>query len=130
FRNTGGTSTDIHDSPFLALGRAGIPVQSHFNAPYFDSTDPEHSHNKQYAAAVPYFLTTGSAGRHDIKVGGERYTSLRTGGNSQSSTNFVFLVDSVVVGGVVQRDSSGNIIPNFQPGTSQVQNWLPVRGAE
>jgi hypothetical protein len=130
FRKTGGTSTDIRESPFLALGRAGIPASSHYNAPYFDSTDPEDRNNRQYSASVSYFLSTGSAGRHDLKFGTERFTSLRTGGNSQSSTGFVFSVDPVVVGGVVQRDSSGNIIPNFISGTSQLTNWLPVRGAQ
>jgi hypothetical protein len=129
FRNTGGTSTDIFDSPFLALGRAGIPVNSHYNAPYFDSTDPEDRNNKQFAGAVSYFLSTGGTGRHDLKFGGEHFTSYRTGGNSQSSTGYVFLVDPVVVGGLPALDGAGNVIPNFQPGVSQVQNWLPLRGA-
>ena len=129
FRNTGGTSTDIFDSPFLALGRAGIPVNAHYNAPYFDSNDPEDRNNKQFAGALSYFLSTGSLGRHDVKLGGEHFTSYRTGGNSQSSTGYVFLVDPVVTGGLPAVDGSGNIIPNFIPGTSQIQNWLPLRGA-
>jgi len=130
FRHTGGTSTDIHDSPFLAQGRNGVPNSSHYNAPYFDSNDPEDRNNSQYTASVSYFLTTGSFGRHDIKGGGEYYTSLRTGGNSQSSTNYVFQTDPKAIGGVVQRDAAGNIIPPFTPGVSRIQNWLPVRGAE
>ena len=129
FRNTGGTSTDIFDSPFLALGRSGIPVNAHYNAPYFDSTDPEDRNNEQFAGALSYFLSTGSAGRHDLKFGGEHFTSYRTGGNSQSSTGYVFLVDPVVVGGLPAIDGAGNIVPNFVPGVSQVQNWLPLRGA-
>jgi hypothetical protein len=129
FRNTGGTSTDIFDSPFLALGRSGIPANSHYNAPYFDSTDPEDRNNKQFAGALSYFLSTGSAGRHDLKFGGEHFTSYRTGGNSQSSTGFVFLVDPVVSGGLPVVDSGGNVVPNFVPGVSQIQNWLPLRGA-
>lgn len=129
FRNSGGTSTDIFDSPFLSLGLAGIPTNSHYNAPYFDSTDPEDRNNNQYSAALSYFLSTDSIGRHDIKVGGERFTSNRTGGNSQSSTGYVFDSDPVVVGGTVQRDAAGNIIPNFVPGESLIENWLPLRGA-
>ncbi len=129
FRNTGGTSTDVFDSPFLALGRAGIPVNSHFNAPYFDSTDPEDRNNKQFAAALSYYLSTGTGGRHDLKFGGEHFTSYRTGGNSQSSTGFVFLVDPVVSGGLPVVDSAGNVVPNFVPGVSQIQDWRPLRGA-
>jgi hypothetical protein len=130
FRNTGGTSTTIGDSPFLALGRAGIPANSHYNAPYFDSNDPEDRNNKQFSGALSYFLSTGSMGRHDIKGGGEYFTSYRTGGNSQSSTGYVFIVDPVVSGGQPVVDGSGNIVPNFQPGVSQFQNWLPLRGAQ
>jgi outer membrane receptor for ferrienterochelin and colicin len=130
FRKTGGTSTEIGDSPFLALGRVGIPASSHYNAPYFDSNDPEDRNNRQYTAALSYFLTTGSLGRHDLKVGGERFTSTRTGGNSQSSTSFRFLADPVVQGGVPVRDAAGFFIPMFQPGVTILDNWIAVRGAQ
>jgi hypothetical protein len=130
FRNSGGTSTDIHDSPFLALGLSGIPANRHYNAPYFDSNDPEDRNNRQYTAALSYFLSTSSFGRHDIKVGGEQYTSTRTGGNSQSSTSYRFLTDPVVVGGVPTQDANGRFIPRFVPGTTILDNWIAVRGAQ
>lgn len=130
FRGTGGTSTDILDSPMLALGRAGIPASRHYNAPYFDSNDPEDRNNNQYTAALSYFLSTGSAGRHDLKFGGEKYTSSRTGGNSQSSTGFVFQTDPLVTAGVPVQDANGRFIPMFVPGATRIQNWLPVRGAQ
>src|SRR5713101_2220710 len=130
FRNAGGTSTDIHDSPFLTLGRAGIPSGRLFNSPYFDANDPEDRNNRQFTGALSYFLSTGSAGRHDLKLGGEYYVSTRTGGNSQSATSFRFNADPVVVGGVPQVDSNGRAIPNFQPGLSSIDNWLAVRGAQ
>lgn len=127
FRITaGGTSTDIRDSPFISLGR---PI-SHYSAPYFDATDPGERNNQQYAAALSYYLSTGSLGRHDIKGGFERYTSTSTGGNSQSSTGYVFLTDARVVGGNVVFDANGRIIPIFIPGRTQVQNWIPTRGAQ
>jgi hypothetical protein len=130
FRNSGSSFTDIHQSPFLAQGRNGIAANSHYNAPYFDNNDPEDRNNHQYTAALSYFLTTGSMGRHDLKFGGEYFTSTRTGGNSQSSTGYVFQTDPKLIGGVVQRDGSGNIIPTFTTGVSRIQNWLPVRGAQ
>jgi hypothetical protein len=130
FRNSGSSFTEIKDSPFLAQGRTGLAVNSHYNAPYFDNNDPENRNNNQYTAALSYFLSTSSAGRHDLKFGFERYTSLRTGGNSQSSTNYVFQTDPKLSGGVPVKDASGEFIPVFTPGVSRVQNWLPVRGAQ
>lgn len=131
FRNTGGTSTDIHDSPFMSLGLVGgLPSGRHFNAPYFDSNDPEDRNNRQYTAALSYFLSTGNLGRHDLKLGGESFTSWRTGGNSQSSTGFVFFSDPAMSGSNPVIDGAGRLIPTFVPGTTRINNWLPVRGAQ
>lgn len=130
FRGTGGTSQDILESPFMSRGQAGIPSGRHYNAPYFSSFDPEDRNNRQYAAALSYFLSTASAGRHDFKLGAEYFTSTRTGGNSQSATGFVFSADPVVVGGQPAVDANGRIIPNFIPNVSQVTNWRSVQGAQ
>jgi hypothetical protein len=130
FRGTGGTSEDILESPFMSRGQAGIPSGRHYNAPYFSSFDPEDRNNRQYAAALSYFLSTASTGRHDFKLGGEYFTSSRTGGNSQSATGFVFSADPVVVGGQPAVDANGRIIPNFIPNVSQVTNWRSVQGAQ
>jgi hypothetical protein len=130
FRNTGGTSTDILDSPFRALGLAGIPQDSHYNAPYFSSLDPEDRNNRQYAAALSYFLSTGNLGRHDLKFGGERYTSTRTGGNSQSASGYVFFADPVMSGGRPVVDPNGFIVPNFQTGVSRIVNFISLPGAQ
>ena len=53
-RNHGGVSTDIVDSPFITFQR-GL---GHYNAPYFDSTDPEDRNNRQVTASATYFLPT------------------------------------------------------------------------
>lgn len=138
FRNTGGTSTDIHDSPFLS--RSHSPSR-HFNAPFFDSSDPEDRNNKDLTASGSYFLSTKSIGTHDFKGGWERYTSSRTGGNSQSSTNYVFGANYKTANGTPTgtpvTDSQGRYIPVFLPvGTptatgpiSTLTNWQPIRGA-
>jgi hypothetical protein len=129
FRNSGGTSTDIKDSPFMTQGRMGIPSGRHYNGPYFDASDPENRDNRQYAASLAYFLSSGNAGRHDLKLGGESYTSTRTGGNSQSSTGFVFNSDAKTQGATPLLDN-GRFIPVFVPGLSTVQEWIPVKGAQ
>ena len=48
---TGASDTAITASPFLALGRAGLPQNSHYHAPYFSRLDPEDRNNRQYAGA-------------------------------------------------------------------------------
>lgn len=127
FRNNGGTSTNIVDSPFITATQA----LAHYNAPYFDSTDPEDRNNQQFTGSVSWFVSKGKAGSHDIKGGVERFTSTNTGGNSQSATNFVFDADYITdVEGDPVYDGSGRLIPNFVPGESIIENWLPVRGAE
>ena len=42
FRNNGGRSTDIAESPFLTLTQAF----GHYNAPYFDAADPQNRDNR------------------------------------------------------------------------------------
>ena len=136
FRNTGGTSEDILDSPFLT--RSHSPSR-HFNAPFFDSSDPEDRNNKDLTASASYFLSTQNIGTHDLKGGWERYTSTRVGGNSQSSTDYVFNANyKTDASGAPVTDANGRFIPIFTPvsGATSAQpfttlvNWQPVRGAE
>jgi hypothetical protein len=129
FLNAGGTSTDIHDSPFFSriLGGGGYE----YNAPYFDATDPEDRNNRQFSASLS--STFEGAGRHDVKGGWEWYRSTRTGGNSQSATSLVFETDYVTASPDTDEplyDANGYIIPVFTPGLSRLQNWLATRGAE
>lgn len=131
FRDTGGTSTSIVDSPFLTRGILGVPSTLHYNAPYFDATDPEDRNNRQYAGSLSYFLSTAGFGSHDLKGGIEHFTSTRTGGNSQSATGYVFQADYLTdANGAPALDGNGRIIPRWVPGVNRIQNWLPTRGAE
>lgn len=131
FRNSGGTSSAITDSPFLTRGfTSGVPGTLHYNAPYFDSTDPEDRNNRQIAGSLNYFVSTGRLGSHDLKVGFESFTTTRTGGNSQSATGYVFQTDYLVSGGTPVLGADRKPIPIFVPGLSRIQNWLPTRGAQ
>jgi hypothetical protein len=133
---SGGTSPIITDSPINTRGSFGfgVPAGLHYNAPFFDATDPSERNNRQVAGSVSYYLTNPAIGRHDFKVGGEYFTSWTTGGNSQSSTGYVFHSDYLV--GADSRpvlDSEGRAIPVFVPsplaaGTLTV-NWRAVRGS-
>jgi Carboxypeptidase regulatory-like domain/TonB dependent receptor/TonB-dependent Receptor Plug Domain len=126
FVGEGGTSTNIIDSPYIAQS-----VLAHYNAPYFDATDPENRDNRQVSGALSYFLSTKSLGKHDIKIGFENFVSTRTGGNSQSSTNYVFYTDYLTDdAGKPVLDANDFVIPVFTPGVSILQNWIAQRGAQ
>ena len=114
FADDGGTSTDIVDSPFISLTCACL-----YNAPYFDATDPENRNNRQIGGNVTSFWS--GAGRHETKIGYEFFRSQRTGGNSQSSTSYVFNADFVLQGGTP--------VPHFVPGETYVENYIATRGA-
>jgi hypothetical protein len=134
---SGGTSSLITDSPILTRGNFGfgVPGGLHYNSPYFDATDPSERNNRQLAGSLSYYVTNPASGRHDLKVGGEYFTSWIAGGNSQSSTGFVFHSDLLVgADGIPVLDADGRAIPVFVPhplgARTAVVNWRPTRGAE
>jgi hypothetical protein len=136
FRGLGGKSTAPNDSPYRSFTRVtGVTTAGTFNAPYFDATDPEDRNNKQAFAALSYFLSSKSLGSHDIKGGYERFTDERTGGNSQTATNYV------LYGGYKTSAGSpvlinGELVPLFNPRSGgQTQEtrmaiWIATRGAK
>lgn len=126
FKGYGGTSADIHDSPMICATLA----LCQFNGPYFDANDPEHRDNRQYAANINYYFTSEKLGSHDIKLGGEIFRVTELGGNSQSSTGYVFYADYATdAAGKPVFDANNRLIPTFVGGTNLLLNWLPVLGA-
>jgi outer membrane receptor protein involved in Fe transport len=134
FRGLGGTSENIFDSPIRALAFHAMPSAGTYNAPYFDATDPEDRNNESIYGALSYFLGTRSLGNHDIKAGVERFTVTRTGGNSQTSTDYVFYTGYEVAGGAPVV-TNGRLSPVFTPypgganGYSIMGWWISTRGA-
>jgi hypothetical protein len=129
FSGLGGSGTDIvNDSPFFTVGATASPLGL-YNATYFDASDPEQRNNRQMTAALSYFLSTSNLGRHDLKLGWENFRSQRTGGNSQSPTNYVFYDDYVIGAGGGPLIQDGRIQPSFVPGVSARGIYLPERGA-
>src|SRR6266849_2213013 len=135
FRGLGGKSRDIHDSPFESDTRvSGVTFNGTFNAPYFDATDPEDRNNKQAFASLSYFLSSRTFGSHDIKGGYERFTDERTGGNSQTATDYVFYGGYKTSGGLPVL-LNGDLIPLFNPRSggqtqeTRMQIWISTRGA-
>jgi outer membrane receptor protein involved in Fe transport len=131
FLGPGNTSRDIEDSVFWSVGIAdGTLANRQFHAPYFDATDPEDRNNEQLYGALSWFLSSESMGSHDIKVGAEEFTVIRTGGNGQSSTGFTFFADYKVSGTTPLFDSNGEYIPLWVPGETFITHWFPTRGAQ
>jgi hypothetical protein len=129
-QNAGGTSTALEDSPFRTRGfTSGVPATLLYAAPFFSALDPEDRNNRQVTGSVAYTASTARFGTHDLKGGVEWYRSTRIGGNSQSSTGYVFQTDYVVSGGRPVLDAEGVPIPNFVPVSSRVQNWIATEGA-
>jgi len=130
FRNNGGTSSAIADSPFRTLGAtAGVPGSLFYHAPYLDATDPENRDNHQVAGSVSYLMSTRNSGSHDLKAGVESFVNRAKGGNSQSSTGYVFVTDYLVQGGRPVLSADRRPTPVFTPGVSQAWNFIATRGA-
>ena len=125
----GNTSTRLQDSPFLTIGRVS-PAGLHFGPAYFDRTDPEDRDNNQLTGSVSYFGSRAGWGSHDVKAGFEAFSLILRGGNSQSSTGYLFNTDFATTGGRPLTDATGRVVPVWIPGSTSVGNTLPTRGAE
>ena len=125
----GNSSTRLQDSPFLTIGRVS-PGGLHFGPNYFDRTDPEDRDNNQLTGSISYFGSRPGLGTHDVKAGVEVFSLVLRGGNSQSSTGYLFNTDFATAAGRPVRDASGRVVPVWIPGFTTVGNTLPLRGAE
>jgi hypothetical protein len=127
FRDFGGKSPLLRDSPFLTVRQS----LAQYNAPYFDSSDPEDRDNRQLTGSLSYYLSTRRLGRHDIKAGFEHFTTRRLGGNSPSSTSVVFGADYKTDAlGRPLFDANDRLIPLWRPLASNLTFTLADRGAK
>ncbi|HXI31624.1 MAG TPA: carboxypeptidase regulatory-like domain-containing protein, partial [Vicinamibacterales bacterium] len=123
FNQSGPSGSSILDSPFFDINQT-----ANYNAPYFDTNDPEERNNRQLTGNITGYWTL--KGRHETKTGYEWFRSQRTGGNSQSPTSYVFLADFVTnAAGAPVLDSTGRPIPQFVPGESLLQFFPAVKNA-
>ena len=125
----GNTSTRLQDSPFLTIGRVA-PGGLHFGAPYFDRNDPEDRDNNQLTGSVSYFGSRPGWGTHDVKGGVELFSLVLRGGNSQSSTGYIFNTDYATATGRPVTDATGRVVPVWIPGATTIGNTIPTRGVE
>ena len=125
----GNSSTALADSPFLTIGRVA-PGGLHFNAPYFDRTDPEDRDNYQVTGSLAWLVSTPRVGTHDVKTGAEYFVAIGRGGNSQSSTGYIFNTDYLTAGGRPVFDTAGRIVPVWIPDSTSQAETIATRGAE
>ena len=124
---TPGTQSFIENSPFFDFfGNFG----GHYNAPYFDGKDPENRDNEQLSGSLSYFVDSASTGSHDFKLGYEDFTSIRTGGNSQTPTDYVLSADVVSdANGDPILTANNELTPVWEAGSSAAWQWLGNRDA-
>ena len=133
FLNDGGTSATfgpavtqadlIAHSPFV-----GTCYCTFYNAPYLDTSDPNHRNNRQVTGSATKDWNRG--GGHETKGGYEWYRSQLLGGNSQSPTEYVFGADFLTAAdGSPALDSTGRLIPVFVRGESYLSFFPAVKGA-
>ncbi len=129
FTGGGGTSRDLRDSPFRDT-LDNRPGSGYYNAPFFDATDPAEWNNDELAASLACALDAGAAGDHDLELGLARFTSMRIGGSSASSTGYLWLADYLKDsrGGPI-LDPAGRLQPLFVPDATAVVELLAPRGA-
>ena len=124
---TGGTELDLRDSPFVTFNQA----EAHYNAPFFDRSDPVAQGNEQIAAALSYLLSTAAAGTHDLKMGLERFTVLHRWGGAQSPNDYFFVADyQTDDSGAAILDGDGRPQPVFSPFGVLALEFPTVPGSE
>jgi len=91
-----------------------------YNCATFSNLTPERRDNESFNAKGSYFLSTASAGSHDIRLGYEHFKDFRFANNHQSGSDFrVFGTGAYIRG--------NDVFPVFQsPGDSTFIRWTPI----
>jgi hypothetical protein len=88
---------------------------------------PEERNNENLLAKASYFLTTESAGSHDLVAGYDTFTDVRAANNHQSGSDFRILISGTRVGG-----DGSTLFPIFNPGGTTISSsttwiqWNPI----
>ncbi len=111
-------------SQFTDLARGTLLLdQSRTNSRYHSPTfcgvcTDEKRDNQNIIAKATYFLSTGSAGSHNIVAGFDVFDDKRFANNHQSGSDYrIFSTSSIV--------TSNEVFPVFQPNTTFIR-WTPI----
>jgi outer membrane receptor protein involved in Fe transport len=113
FIGSGAPSTDLIDGTLLLDRSRG---NARYHSPTFCGVcRPEDRNNKNALVKASYFLSTGSAGSHDIVGGYDTFNDIRAADNHQSGSDWRILGTSATINGT-------NITPVFLgDGTTFIQ---------
>jgi hypothetical protein len=117
FQNSGSLYTDEIKGTLLidlALGNS----YRYWSPTFCGVCGPELRNNEEYLAKSSYFLSTASAGSHDIAVGLDFFNDIRKVNNYQSGSNYRIRGTDVII-----RD--GVIYPNWM-NSNTVIRWTPI----
>ncbi len=95
--------------------------QSRGNARYWSPTfcgicRPEDRNNKNYLGKLSYFLSTGSAGTHEIVGGYDSFDDIRAADNHQSGSDYrIFGTGAIIRGTNIFPVFDGNTVIQFNP---------------
>ena len=117
FVNSGSSYTDEIKGTLLidlALGNS----YRYWSPTFCGVCGPELRNNEEYLAKASYFLSTASAGSHDIAVGLDFFNDIRKVNNYQSGSNYRIRGTDVII-----RD--GVIYPHWL-NSNTVVRWTPI----
>jgi outer membrane receptor for ferrienterochelin and colicin len=90
-----------------------------YNSPTFCGVcDPENRDNQNIIGKATYFLSTGSAGSHNIVAGFDMFDDKRKANNHQSGSDYRVFSTSAILQG-------DQVFPVFQPSTTFIR-WTPI----
>ncbi len=114
FENSGSRFTDVIKGT-LFVDR---PTGRRWHSPTFCGVClPEERNNENFLAKGSYFLSTQSAGTHDLVFGYDTFNDIRKADNHQSGSDFRILLSNTLVSG-------GNLFPVFSNTT--IIQWNPI----
>ena len=114
-----GSGSQFTDNILGTIVRNRADSNARFNSPTFCGVcDKETRSNDNMLLKGNYFLSTKSAGNHNIVGGGEAFSEHRFANNYQSGSNFRVFVDSV-------RSVGGTLYPTVTPQRT-VFMWTPI----
>ena len=118
FENSGSRYTDLEQgTPIADLWN--FPTAAFYNSPIFCAVCPlgaEKRDNKDYLAKASWFLSSQSAGSHDITAGYDQFQDMRTANNWQSGSSWFLYADGEVgLPGPMPTTAGGTPYPVFIP---------------
>lgn len=118
FQGSGSLFTDLQRGTLL-LDRSR--ANARYNSPTFCGVcDDEKRDNNNIVAKASYFLSTGSAGSHNLVAGFDLFDDKRFSNNHQSGSDFRIFTTGAILG------SNGTVFPVINNDRTTFIRWTPI----